>query len=81
MLSKCANPGCMASFRYLHSGKLYRFEARQKGDGAEAEHKLSNSVEFFWLCEDCAANYTLTSDPVRGTCVVPLPKRVLRAAS
>jgi hypothetical protein len=23
MLSKCANPSCLTTFRYLHEGKLY----------------------------------------------------------
>ena len=26
MLSKCANPGCTATFRYLHDGKVYRLD-------------------------------------------------------
>jgi hypothetical protein len=27
MLSKCANPGCPASFIYLHEGKLFRLDS------------------------------------------------------
>ena len=27
MLSKCANPGCPATFLYLHQGKLFRLDA------------------------------------------------------
>ncbi len=26
MLSKCANPGCPATFLYLHVGKLFRMD-------------------------------------------------------
>ena len=26
MLSKCANPGCAATFLYLHQGKLFRLD-------------------------------------------------------
>ena len=26
MLSKCANPGCPATFLYLHQGKLFRLD-------------------------------------------------------
>ena len=26
MLSKCANPGCTATFLYLHRGKLFRLD-------------------------------------------------------
>ena len=26
MLSKCANPGCLATFLYLHEGKLFRVD-------------------------------------------------------
>ena len=27
MLSKCANPGCPATFLYLHQGKLFRLDS------------------------------------------------------
>ena len=30
MLSKCANPGCPASFLYLHQGKLFRLDTSHR---------------------------------------------------
>jgi len=35
MLSKCANPGCSASFLYLHQGKLFRLETNGNGEFQE----------------------------------------------
>ena len=64
MLSKCANPDCSAHFLYLHQGKLFRFETRADGHGASGydpeTKKLARRVEFFWLCDHCAAVMTLT---------------------
>ena len=74
MISKCANPACLNRFLYFHTGKLFRFERRpldkqaadkeQKGDNLTAGsaatlRKGSRGVEFFWLCDDCAAVMTL----------------------
>ena len=58
MLSKCANPGCPAPFLYLHQGKLFRLDT-----SAEIVARIPVSevtrpslrVEFFWLCNQCAA--------------------------
>jgi len=72
MISKCANPACLNRFLYLHTGKLFRFERhplgkRELDKQADAlaslldasAHKTSRAVEFFWLCDDCAAVMTL----------------------
>jgi hypothetical protein len=59
MLSKCANPGCPAVFLYLHQGKLFRLEAATNGPASPATRKSPRRVEFFWLCEACAASLTL----------------------
>lgn len=48
MLSKCVNPACSASFRYLHEGKVFRLE-REHSDEVR-----SHSFEYFWLCAACA---------------------------
>ena len=82
MLTKCSNSSCSASFRYLHSGRLFHFEKRLRPTlEAEAPRMRSNGVEFFWLCEDCAAEYTLVPDRAQRVRVVPLAPRALRAAS
>src|SRR6185312_1009888 len=48
MLSKCVNPACNASFRYLHEGKVFRLE-REHSDDVH-----SHGFEYFWLCVTCA---------------------------
>ena len=78
MLSKCANPDCSNSFRYLHEGKLFRLETGIGGkDGlaraAESEvRKSSRHLEFFWLCDNCAARMTLAYQRGVGITVRPL---------
>ena len=57
MLSKCVNRECLATFRYLHEGKLFKLECndpRFKTFGA----KPANS-EYFWLCSACADHMTV----------------------
>jgi len=73
MLSKCANPGCQSSFRYLHEGKLYRLETVVDGSeylfGTETEVLNHRHLEFFWLCDDCASKMTLRFEKGTGVTV------------
>jgi hypothetical protein len=82
MLSKCSNPTCTAHFLYLHAGRIFRFDARSS---AEIERggrpKVPKGIEFFWLCEKCAAKFTLVADAAEGARVVSIPLRALRAAA
>ena len=75
MVSKCANPGCSASFRYFHSGKLFRIETSAKPTSTVVEEdgmrKPLRRLEFFWLCDSCAAKLTLTFDSSVGVSVRP----------
>jgi hypothetical protein len=86
MLSKCANPGCFAPFLYLHQGKLFRLDMEIGGVegqllGADAAPKqTTRRIEFFWLCDDCAANMTLIFKKGAGVATKPLPV-VRKAAS
>ena len=73
MLSKCSNPNCSSSFRYLHAGKLFRFDTPRR-QGSEASSKPANGIEFFWLCESCSGKFTLVPDPASGTRVVALAR-------
>ena len=78
MVSKCANPGCEAPFRYFHKGKLFRLDRLDKergydrrramGDEREAKKPMRH-VEFYWLCDDCARNMTLAFDESSGVSV------------
>jgi hypothetical protein len=61
MLSKCANPECSNSFRYLSQGTLFRWDGL-----AKAQHRLNlvpntlknpiPRIEFYWLCKDCSSH-------------------------
>ena len=82
MLSKCSNPGCSATFHRLHTGKLFHFESphrRRSEDGGTP--KSPWGVEFFWLCEACAATFTLVSNSTEGTRVVSIAGRARASAT
>ena len=49
MVSKCANPGCTATFHYLRDGKVFQLQ-------------VDGHVEHFWLCGECASSLTLLVD-------------------
>lgn len=64
MVTKCANPSCSASFRYLRGGKLFlvdlhRFHSASEPGGAAADKR---AVEHFWLCDRCSLDLTVTVD-------------------
>ena len=50
MLSKCANPLCLARFRYLHEGRIFNIELKTES----SNYSLQPRIEHFWLCESCA---------------------------
>ena len=54
MLSKCANPACLARFHYLHLGRLFKIET-----GAASLEGPARRIEHFWLCESCAQTLTV----------------------
>ena len=67
MLSKCLSSRCFATFRYLGQGRLFRVdfaEARRKnahtgGTMPASTGGKSSPIEYFWLCESCAATMTI----------------------
>ena len=76
MVSKCANPECVASFRYFHQGKLFRVEVdvgvdrrRSLGDDDDEKKKHLRRIEFYWLCENCAGRMTLVFEKGVGVSV------------
>jgi hypothetical protein len=71
MVSKCSNPACSASFLYLHTGKLFRFDTAN-GQRAADSPRPPKKLEFFWLCEACVTEFTLIPDAAIGTRVVSL---------
>lgn len=52
MLSKCANPACLARFRYLRQGRIFNIETGSVFSGGNGSP--SHKIEHFWLCERCA---------------------------
>jgi hypothetical protein len=50
VLSKCANPACVASFRYLHQGRIFNIDV----SAVSPEKYHIPKIERFWLCEQCA---------------------------
>jgi hypothetical protein len=81
MLSKCANPGCPAPFLYLHEGKLFRLDTGIENPAGQSAKKTVRNLEFFWLCDECAAKLTLSYKKGVGITTVPLPETQARAAS
>jgi len=87
MLSKCANPSCSAPFLYLHEGKLFRVEVPSATSGNSAdphsgsviERKAANRLEYYWLCDSCAAQMTIVRNE-RGS-IRTAPLFAMRAAS
>ncbi len=65
MVSKCANPSCNATFRFMHAGRVFRFDFPV--DNPDISHQdilwdangLPRKTELFWLCDDCARIFTL----------------------
>jgi len=73
MLSKCANPECCESFRYLHEGKLFRLCPTPEVQIAAGTFKPALH-ERFWLCTRCSRKMTLVWE---GTQVKLVPVKVL----
>lgn len=78
MVSKCANRECGATFRYFHTGQLFRMQVPAAKSADQSEMKASvPRMEFFWLCDDCARKMTLVYQLGEGVMVRP---RLTRAA-
>ncbi len=78
MISKCANPECSASFRYLHEGKLFQFEVRLFDEplidhSTTSHNEKPSEIECFWLCDSCASTMAIVCEPnTHRTVIVPL---------
>ncbi len=58
MIASCANPNCMAEFRYLRrGGRIVAVDVESTDWGAGRPHTRRH---FFWLCESCAATFDIT---------------------
>ncbi len=77
MLHKCANPACTAPFRSLREGKLFLAETfpSDLNLSFDGNRRKLRRREHFWLCDVCAAQFTLRFDTNLGMLAVPLSNR------
>jgi hypothetical protein len=71
MVSRCANPGCGAQFKYLREGRLFQFRTTNPAGGFIAGN---TAVELWWLCSRCCLSMTLVEDNDEGVKLVPLSR-------
>jgi len=79
MLSHCANSQCSKPFLRLREGRLFLVETdrlTKPGEPASPPFVRAKQqprhVEHYWLCEDCAVQWTLVYDPQQGVALTPL---------
>jgi hypothetical protein len=58
MLSKCANPACLARFRYLHEGRIFNIEV-PNGRAATGPSSVTR-IEHYWLCSECSRTWKVS---------------------
>lgn len=63
MLSKCLNPLCSASFRYLHEGRIFNIEKALPS----CSSPLQRQIEHFWLCPKCSRTLKVVLEGGRVT--------------
>jgi hypothetical protein len=79
MLSQCANASCGKPFLRLREGKLFLVETERVTKPGESTappfiraKQPPRLVEHYWLCDECAAQWTLICDRKNGVALVPL---------
>jgi hypothetical protein len=88
MLSQCANSQCGKPFLKLREGKLFLVETDRLTRAGESAalpfvraRQQQRCVEHFWLCDDCAAQWTLVFDRDTGVGLAPLRRPAVNAAA
>jgi len=88
MLSRCANSQCGRPFLKLREGKLFLVETdrvTKPGESAAPPfvraRQQQRCVEHYWLCNDCAAVWTLVFDRDHGVALTPLRRSAVSAAA
>jgi hypothetical protein len=76
MLSKCANPVCSVTFRYLHEGRIFQLVLTPVAEMAATENGLLR-VERFWLCDACSKEMNVIWDGARAKVVRRPEKEIL----
>jgi len=87
MLSRCANSQCSKPFLRLREGKLFLVETERLTKPGEPPsppfvraRQQQRQVEHYWLCDECAAHWTLVYDRNRGIALAPLRKPAVGVA-
>jgi hypothetical protein len=88
MLSHCANTRCHKPFLRLREGKLFLVETERlmkPGQSASPPfvraRQQQRQVEHYWLCDECAAQWTLIYDRERGVALTPVKRPVPSVAA
>lgn len=88
MLSHCANAQCGKPFLKLREGRLFLVETDRLSKPGESTappfvraRQQQRLVEHFWLCDECATQWTLAYDRVNGVTLAPLPRPVVSVAA
>jgi hypothetical protein len=88
MLSHCANAECHKPFLRLREGKLFLVETgRLMKPGVSAvppfvrARQQQRQVEHYWLCDECAIQWTLVYVRERGVALEPLKRPVTTVAA
>ena len=88
MLSRCANAQCCKPFLRLREGKLFLVETERVTKPGEPAvppfvraRQQQRAVEHYWLCDECAAHWTLIYDRERGVTLAPRHRPTISLAA
>lgn len=88
MLSHCANTNCHKPFLRLREGKLFLVETDRLTKRGEPSvppflraRQQPRQVEHYWLCDECAAQWTLIYDRERGVALAPAKRPIANVAA
>jgi len=83
MLSQCANANCSKPFLKLREGKLFLVETEHVSKPGESatppfvrSKQFPRQVQHYWLCDECAVQWTLVYDREQGVALVRLGRPV-----
>ncbi len=75
MLSHCANTNCNKPLHYLREGKVFLFSRK---NSSKQNSKPFQLLEHYWLCGECAREWTLTMDADQGVQLLERKRRRFR---
>jgi hypothetical protein len=88
MLSRCANSQCCKPFLKLREGKLFLVETDRVTKPGEPAvppfiraRQQQRCVEHYWLCDDCASQWTLVYDRDHGIALAAVRRPVASVAA